>query len=276
MPQYPIPVVMVSSHTDRGQKITLDAMSAGAVDFVAKPKADVSTGLSAMMDELRTKVKIASTAQVSHWKHAQFAPAAGSQGGPKVFTARPSRKVIAIGSSTGGTEALRVVLETFRSEMPGAVCVQHMPPGFTKMFADRLNSICPIAVKEAENGDIIQDGRALIAPGGKQLEIQRCPTGFAVRIFDAPECCGHRPSVEVMMNSVAKVAGRNAVGVMLTGMGADGANGMKAMRDAGARCIAQDEASCVVFGMPKEAFARGGAEKLVPLNNITAQVQVLL
>lgn len=275
MPQYPIPVVMVSSLTERGKQITLDAMAAGAVDFVSKPKSDVSAGLTAMMEELRTKVKIASTANVSHWKHQQYVPATAA-GAAKLQTSRTSSKIIAIGSSTGGTEALKTVLSTFKRDMPGAVCVQHMPAGFTKMFADRLNSICPIVVKEAESGDIIQDGRALIAPGGKQLEVQKIPTGYCVRVFDAAECCGHKPSVEVMMNSVAKVAAKYAVGIMLTGMGADGAGGMKAMRDAGARCIAQDEASCVVFGMPKEAFIRGGAERLVPLSNITATVQGLL
>lgn len=279
MPQYPIPVVMVSGLTERGQKTTLEAMAAGAVDFVAKPKSDPSA-LGAMMDELRTKVKIASTANVSHWKHKQYQPSGGGAamaGNAGVAgVSKASNKVIAIGSSTGGTEALKDVLMTFTRTMPGAVCVQHMPAGFTKMFADRLNTICPIVVKEAETGDMVEDGRALIAPGGKQLEIQRSARGFSVRVFDGPECCGHRPSVEVMMNSVAKWCGKSAIGVMLTGMGADGANGMKAMRDAGARCIAQDEASCVVFGMPKEAFARGGAEKLVPLSRITAYVQTIL
>ena len=146
-----------------------------------------------------------------------------------------------------------------------------MPAGFTKMFADRLNNLAQVVVKEAQDGDPIIDGRVLIAPGGKQqMEVVRHGTGWRVRLFESDLCCGHRPSVEVMMNSVAKNVGRLAIGAMLTGMGADGANGMKAMRTAGARCIAQDEATCVVFGMPKEAYERGGAERLVPLNKIAA------
>ncbi len=282
MPQYPIPTVMVSSLTERGQKTTLEAMAAGAVDFVAKPKSNVA-GLEDMMDELRTKIKIASTANVSHWKHKQFTPGPGGSGiiaggaaGGKTVAQSPSLKMVAIGASTGGTEALREVICMFPRTWPGTVVVQHMPAGFTKMFADRLNSLANVVVKEAEDGDQVIDGRVLIAPGGKQLEVIRGAVGWKVRIFDAPLCCGHRPSVEQMMNSVAKNVGNKAVGAMLTGMGADGANGMKAMRDAGARCIAQDEATCVVFGMPKEAFERGGAERLVPLSKIASTLQSFL
>ena len=267
MPQYPIPVVMVSSLTERGQKTTLEAMAAGAVDFVAKPKGG---DLSSMIDELRTKVKIASTANVSHWKNKQYEPASGVSGilASKAAAQAISKKICAIGASTGGTEALRDVICGFPRTFIGTIVVQHMPAGFTKMFADRLNGIAQVVVKEAADGDMIYDGRVLIAQGGKQLEIVRKGGGWAVRIYDGPLCCGHRPSVEVMMNSVAKNAGNKAIGAMLTGMGADGAGGMKAMRDAGARCIAQDEATCVVFGMPKEAYAKGGAESLVPLPKI--------
>ncbi len=282
MPQYPVPVVMVSSLTERGQKTTLEAMAAGAVDFVAKPKSNVEAGLEAMMDELRTKVKIASTANVSHWKHQQYAPVSSVAGGSAIIAGKiaagqtPSMKIVAIGASTGGTEALREVICGFPRSWPGTVVVQHMPAGFTKMFADRLNGLAQVVVKEAEDGDVVVDGRVLIAPGGKQLEVIRGAIGWKVKVFDAPLCCGHRPSVEQMMKSVAKNVGNKAVGAMLTGMGADGANGMKAMRDAGARCIAQDEATCVVFGMPKEAFERGGAERLVPLSKIAATLQSLL
>ena len=276
MPQYPVPVVMVSSLTERGQKTTLEAMAAGAVDFVAKPKSDMASGLEAMMDELRTKVKIASTANVSHWKHKQYSPTATGPTGAKATIQTPSQKIVAIGASTGGTEALREVICGFPTRWPGTIVVQHMPAGFTKMFADRLNNLAQVVVKEAADGDPIIDGRVLIAPGGKQLEVVRAGVGWKVKIFDAPLCCGHRPSVEQMMNSVAKNVGNKAVGAMLTGMGADGANGMKAMRDAGARCIAQDEATCVVFGMPKEAYERGGAERLVPLSKIAATLQSLL
>ncbi|MDR1924953.1 MAG: chemotaxis response regulator protein-glutamate methylesterase [Planctomycetaceae bacterium] len=275
MPQYPIPVVMVSSLTERGQKTTLEAMAAGAVDFVAKPK---SGNLEQMVDELQTKVKIASTANVSHWKHKQYEPVSSSAGvlNSKVAGQIQSSRICAIGASTGGTEALREVICGFPKNFVGTVVVQHMPAGFTKMFADRLNNLAQVIVKEAEDGDLIYDGRVLIAPGGKQMEVVRKGTGWGVYIFDAPLCCGHRPSVEQMMNSVAKNVGNKAIGAMLTGMGADGANGMKAMRDAGARCIAQDEQTCVVFGMPKEAFNRGGAESLVPLPRIAQTLQGLL
>ncbi|MDR2756753.1 MAG: chemotaxis response regulator protein-glutamate methylesterase [Planctomycetaceae bacterium] len=267
MPQYPIPVVMVSSLTERGQKTTLEAMAAGAVDFVAKPK---DGNLDQMIDELKTKIKIASTANVSHWKHKQYEPTSGGSGtaGIKAAGQVLSTRICAIGASTGGTEALREVICGFPKNFIGTVVVQHMPAGFTKMFADRLNGLAQVIVKEAADGDVIYDGRVLIAQGGKQLEVVRSGMGWCVRCFDAPLCCGHRPSVEQMMFSVAKNVGKKAIGAMLTGMGADGANGMKAMRDAGARCIAQDEATCVVFGMPREAYEKGGAESLVPLPRI--------
>jgi two-component system chemotaxis response regulator CheB len=270
MPQYPIPVVMVSSLTERGQKTTLEAMAAGAVDFGAKPQGG---DLNSMIDELRTKVKIAATVNVSHWKNRKFEPATCAATGQaqKVAGQIPAKKICAIGASTGGTEALREVICAFPKNFIGTVIVQHMPAGFTKMFADRLNGLAQVVVKEAVDGDIIYDGRVLIAPGGKQMEVVRTATGgWGVRCFDAPLCCGHRPSVEEMMLSIAKNVGGKAIGAMLTGMGSDGANGMKAMRDAGARCIAQDEATSVVFGMPKEAYAKGGAESLVPLPKIAA------
>jgi len=271
MPQYPIPVVMVSGLTERGQKTTLEAMAAGAVDFVGKPK---EGDLSSMLDELRTKVKIASTVNVSHWKNRQFESAAmmsssiiaGKVSGQGAL----AKKICAIGASTGGTEALREVICGFPKHFIGTVVVQHMPAGFTKMFADRLNGLAQVVVKEAADGDMICDGRVLIAQGGKQMEVIRAGGGWSVRCFDGPLMCGHRPSVEQMMFSVAKNVGNRAIGAMLTGMGADGANGMKAMSDAGAHCIAQDEATSVVFGMPKEAYAKGGAKSLVPLPKIAA------
>ena len=277
MPQCPIPVVMVSSLTERGQKITMDALDAGAVDFVAKPKANVASGLTGMMRELREKVKMASTANVSHWLNRSCRPTPPpivrqASSGKRVA----SQRLIAIGASTGGTEALKEVLTTFTPDMPGTVVVQHMPAGFTRMFAERLNGLCHVAVKEAANGDLICDGCVYIAAGGHQMEVAKAPQGYTIRIFDGPEMCGHRPSVEVMMQSVAKNVGRNAVGAMLTGMGGDGATGMKAMRDAGARCIAQDEASCVVFGMPHKALESGGAERAVPLRDITRTLKSLL
>jgi two-component system chemotaxis response regulator CheB len=268
MPQYPLPVVMVSALTQHGKQITLEALDAGAVDFVTKPSTDVARGLTDMLLELRTKVKIASTANVSHWKERRDALFSG-----KVLTAPRSLaestdKIIAIGASTGGTEAIREVVTRYPVNTPGIVIVQHMPSGFTKMFADRLNELCAMRVKEAETGDRVMPGRILIAPGEKHMRVVRSGGIYEVECKAGEKVSGHCPSVDVMMHSVAQHVGRNAVGVMLTGMGRDGADGMLAMRAAGARNIAQDEQTCVVFGMPKEAFENGGAERLVPLEKI--------
>jgi len=277
MPQCPIPVVMVSSLTERGQKITMDALAAGAVDFVAKPRANIAMGLTQMMQELREKVKTVSMANVSHWRNHNYNPMNKTVVAANDHKNKnPSKRLIAIGASTGGTEALKDVLETFTPDMPGTLIVQHMPKGFTRMFAERLNGFCGITVKEASEGDLVYDGHAYIAPGGQQMEVNRIPQGYVIRIFDGESVCGHCPSVEVMMQSVAKAAGKNAVGAMLTGMGNDGATGMKAMRNTGAHCIAQDEASCVVFGMPRKALECGGAEKTVPLNEMTRTLKSLL
>jgi len=276
MPQYPIPVVMVSSLTQRGKQITMEALDAGAVDFVAKPTSNVSAGLNAMLMELRSKIKIASTANVSHWKGKRpvTPPRAGKTGSSAL--AESTDKVIAIGASTGGTEAIRRVIEHFPASTPGTVIVQHMPGGFTKMFADRLNQLCAMQVKEAEHGDRIRTGLVLIAPGGRQLEVVRSGGFYEVRLGGEEKVSGHCPSVDVMMHSVAKHVGANAVGAMLTGMGQDGAAGMLAMKQAGARNIAQDEVSSVVFGMPKVAYEKGGAERLVPLDKIAASLLGLL
>ena len=280
MPQHPIPVVMVSALTERGKQITMDALEAGAVDFVTKPNTDVARGLNAMMMELRTKVKIASSASVSHWKHKRYKKYTGSATSsgakPSNALAHSTDKVIAIGASTGGTEAIKEVVMRLPTSTPGVVIVQHMPAGFTKTFSERLNTLCAMEVKEAENGDRIFAGRILVAPGGYQLKVVRSGGIYQVQIKPGEKVCGHAPSVEVMMQSVAQYVGSNAIGVMLTGMGHDGADGMKAMRDAGGRCIAQDEKSCVVFGMPMEAHKRGGAEKLVPLDKIAGEVIHLL
>ena len=276
MPQYPIPVVMVSALTEQGKQITLDALDAGAVDFVTKPRADLSSGLKAMLTELATKVKIASTANVSQWKHKRESGVVASTVSKPKALAESTDKVIAIGASTGGTEAIREVITKFPATAPGVVIVQHMPAGFTKMFAERMNALSQMEVKEAEDGDRIVNGRILIAPGGMQMRVIRAGGQYKVEVKQGPLVNGHCPSVEVMMNAVAEYVGRNAVGVMLTGMGKDGAEGMKRMRDAGARCIAQDEATSVVFGMPKEAFACGGAERLIPLGDIAGAVLQLL
>ena len=276
MPQYPIPVVMVSSLTQRGKQITIDALEAGAVDFVAKPSSNVAQGLASMIMELRAKVKIASTANVSHWKGYRPAPTPSVASSANRALAESTDKVVAIGASTGGTEAIKKVICQFPASMPGVVVVQHMPPGFTKMFAERLNQLCAMEVKEADHGDRIMPGRVLIAPGAKQLRVIRSGGLYQVTCQPGEKVSGHCPSVDVMMDSVAQNVGANAVGVMLTGMGSDGSKGMLSMRKAGARNIAQDEASSVVFGMPKVAFELGGAERLVSLNDIAGSVISLL
>jgi len=271
MPQYPLPVIMVSALTQKGKRITIEALEAGAVDVVPKPSTNVAHNLTEMMMELRTKVKIASTANVAHWKNRR----PGEK--PHIIQetkslAESTDKVIAIGASTGGTEAIRRVIECFPAMTPGVVIVQHMPAGFTKAFAERLNTLCLMEVKEAETGDRIMPGKILIAPGDYHLRVKRSGGYYYADCQAGDKVNGHCPSVDVMMQSVAEHAGSNAVGVMLTGMGSDGAEGMCAMRKARARTLAQDEKSCVVFGMPKMAYDRGGAESLVPLDSIAQTV----
>lgn len=271
MPQYPLPVVMVSALTEKGKQVTFDALEAGAVDFVTKPKSDMVRGLNVMLMELRTKIKIASTANVSHWKHKREdlrSRAVVERGA----LAESTDKVIAIGASTGGTEAIREVITRFPLSIPGVVIVQHMPAGFTQMFSERMNSLCRVEVKEAEDKDRIMPGRVLIAPGDNHMEVVRSGGIYQVKVTPGEPVNGHCPSVEVLMNSVARYVGNNAVGVMLTGMGHDGADAIGAMRKAGARTLAQDEATSVVFGMPNEAFKRGGAERLVPIDEIAESV----
>ena len=274
MPQYPLPVLMVSALTQRGKKITMEALEAGAIDFVTKPSADVARGLNDMLEELRAKVKMVAGANVSGHKKERNVAAKGSKLSAHAL-AESTDKVVAIGASTGGTEAIRNVITLFPADMPGVIIVQHMPAGFTRMFAERLNEQCAMSVKEAENGDRIMAGRVLIAPGDFQMTVRRSGGTYLVDIKEGEKVCGHRPSVEVMMQSVAKHVGANAIGVMLTGMGHDGADGMVAMRKAGSKTFAQDEATSVVYGMPKEAFERGGAERLVPIHNMASAVMNL-
>jgi len=272
MPQHPLPVLMVSALTQRGKQITFEALEAGAVDFVTKPSTDVARGLNIMLQELREKVKAVAKVDVSHWKRDKGNAEPVARLKSSRALAESTDKVIAIGASTGGTEAIRKVITRFPADTPGVVIVQHMPSGFTKMFADRLNTECAMEVMEASNGDRVLSGRILVAPGDYHMEIKRSGGIYQIKLNQKDKVCGHRPSVEVMMNSVAKEVGANAIGVMLTGMGHDGADAMKNMRDAGARTMAQNEESCIVFGMPKEAYLRGGAERLVPLTNIAEEV----
>lgn len=270
MAQYPLPVIMVSALTERGKKITLEALEAGAVDFVTKPKADVARGLDEMMIELRTKVKLAASANVSHFKVARR-EAIKTLSAPKAL-AETTDKIIVIGASAGGTEAIKEVITRLPSVSPGVVIVQHMPEGFTKLFAERLNNLSQMFVKEAADGDRVMPGVVLVAPGSYQMSVVRSGGFYRVKCEKGEKVCGHCPSVEILMRSAAACAGANAVGVMLTGMGSDGAGGMKAMRDAGARTIAQSEESCVVFGMPKSAINAGGVEFVVSLNDIAGKV----
>ncbi len=270
MAQYPIPVVMVSALTERGKRITLEALEAGAVDFVTKPKADIARGLKEMMIELRTKVKLAASANVSHFK-AGRSEALKALSAPKAL-AETTDKIIVIGASAGGTEAIKDVVSRFPSVTPGVVIVQHMPEGFTRLFAERLNSLCQMYVKEAVDGDRVMPGVILVARGSYHMRVVRSGGVYRVKCEKGEKVCGHCPSVEVLMKSAAECAGTNAVGVMLTGMGHDGAAGMKAMRDAGARTIAQNEESCVVFGMPKAAINTGGVEFVLHINDIPGKI----
>ncbi len=271
MPQYPLPVVMVSALTGKGARITLDALEAGAIDYVTKPKSDVASGLSDMLMELCVKIKIASTANVSHWKHKRhdLYDVSVPETGRLIQT---TDKVIAMGASTGGTEAIRQILSGFPVTTPGVVVVQHMPEKFTATFAERLNTLCHMEVKEAEDGDRVIAGKVLIAPGNQHMEVYRSGGIYQVRLNSGEQVCGHRPSVDVLMNSVAECVGENSVGVMLTGMGEDGAAALLAMRKKGARTFAQDEKTCIVYGMPKKAYEKGGVEMLVPLQHIAEKV----
>ncbi len=275
MPQYPLPVVMVSSLTESGSRITLDALASGAVDFVCKPSSDIKSGLMGMINELHDKIKIASKVDVTGYKNRGF-KTSGSHVEKISALSRTTDKLIAIGASTGGTEALRKIITAMPITAPGIVVVQHMPERFTKMFADRLNELAAVRVSEAVSGDRIKNGHVLIARGGQHLQVLRSGGEYKVVCRDGAKVCGHRPSVDVLFRSVARSAGSNAIGVMLTGMGNDGADAMVKMREAGARTMAQDKNTSVVFGMPKEAYERGGAEKLVPLEMIPHQIKNLL
>lgn len=267
MPQYPLPVVMISSLNDK----VFDALEAGAVDFVNKPSNLDRTSLSNFLkQELVTKVKIASTAKVGSMKHAE-----NFNAGSSVDPASKDR-IVAIGASTGGTEAIYEVVRQFRRDIPGVVIVQHMPPGFTKMYADRLNNQCQVAVKEAVTGDRVMPGQVLIAPGDKQMRLVKVGDSYQVECRGTDRVNGHCPSVEVLFNSVAKVAGKKAIGVILTGMGGDGAKGLLAMRQAGSPTIGQDEASCVVYGMPKVAYDIGAVQYQLSLTSIAGKVYSLL
>jgi len=258
----PVPVVMVSSLTQSGAKTTLDALDAGAVDFVAKPHSNIYDVKDEMRKELLEKVKSAAKAKVF-----QRVMRTKEQANTTSL-AETTNKIVAIGASTGGTEALKDLLMALPRNAPGTIVVQHMPANFTGPFAERLNGICAMEVREAKNGDSIVPGVVLIAPGDYHMVVRRSGAFYYVEIGSGDKVSGHRPSADVLLNSVSKIAGANAIGVILTGMGGDGARGLLAMRNAGAHTIGQDEASCVVYGMPKVAFELGAVEKQLPLSKI--------
>lgn len=268
----PMPVLMISTLTERGAEVTMRALELGAVDFVAKPRIGVADGLSDLSNQIVEKVRIASAA---HIKRAVAAPTASSAGAPiparstAAFLGRVStEKLVCIGASTGGTEAIKEVLMRMPADSPGIVITQHMPPGFTSSFAARLNSLCQITVQEAVNGERILPGHAYIAPGGKQFRVGRSGANYVAVVEDGELVNRHKPSVEVLFKSAASVVGRNAFGIMLTGMGNDGAKAMREMKDAGSYNYVQDEASCIVFGMPREAILHGAADEILPLTAI--------
>jgi len=341
----PMPVVMVSSLTERGGEITLRALELGAVDFVSKPRLGIRGGMLEYAETIADKIRAAARARIRPAGRAVTSPSAGgAQAGPAhstsalstsvqssqalsnpaqsslsqsnsaqfnpysssladrsidvsvshdtvgqdtvtqdtvsppataVASRRPllsSEKLIAVGASTGGTEAIRAVLQSLPADAPAILVTQHMPPGFTRSFAERLNGLCRIAVKEAAHGERILPGHAYIAPGDAHLTLSRSGANYVVTLDQRPPVNRHRPSVDVLFDSVARVAGRNAVGVILTGMGRDGARGLLQMREAGAHTIAQDEQSCVVYGMPREAVELGAAESVLPLSRISGHL----
>ena len=274
----PMPVVMISTLTDRGAEVTMRALELGAIDFVAKPRIGVASGLNDLAQQIVEKIRIAAKARV---RRAPAPPsAAASPGGAPAPVAPPSssvllgrvstEKLIFIGASTGGTEAIRHILVDLPADCPAIAITQHMPPGFTASFAARLNSQCRIVVKEATDGERILPGHAYVAPGGKQFSVGRSGANYVAVVEEAEPVNRHRPSVEVLFHSAAQVVGRNAYGIMLTGMGGDGAKAMREMKDAGSYNYVQDEASCIVFGMPREAIAHGAAHEVLPLDQIAA------
>ncbi len=266
MPQHPLPVVVVSSVS----RAVFDAMNAGAVDFVAKPEMQTPKSVEVFLYELIVKIKIASTSNVSNLKHMV------NYGNIMNQKCSNTSKIIAIGASTGGTEAIFNILKEFPKNAPGIIIVQHIPSVFSQMFAERLNSSTHLAVKEASSGDYLESGKVIIAPGNKHIKIRKIADRYKVDCFLGDKVNGHCPSVDVLFESVAKEAGINAIGVILTGMGYDGAKGLLAMRRRGARTIGQDESSSVVYGMPKVAYDIGGVEKQVSLNRIPEAILSML
>jgi len=280
MAQRPTPVVICSTLTEKGAETTIQALAAGAVSIVTKPKAGLKDFLEDDANDIINVIKIAAKANLK--RIVQMEPVAKIQ--PKLTAdavlaapstramAQTTESIVAIGTSTGGTQALEAVLTSLPRVSPGMVIVQHMPENFTAAFAKRLNDLCEIEVKEAAHGDRVIPGRALIAPGGKHMLLKRSGAQYHVDVIDGPLVSRHRPSVNVLFRSVAQQAGKNALGIIMTGMGDDGAQGLKEMLDAGAQTLGQDERSCVVYGMPREAHKLGATQKEVPLSKIPFEI----
>ncbi len=275
----PMPVLMISTLTERGAEVTMKALELGAIDFVAKPRIGLAEGIKELSDQIVEKIRIAASAQVKRAvapvaPTAASAPVIGKAAAPvapvaaKLLGRVSTEKLVCIGSSTGGTEAVKEILMRMPADAPGILVTQHMPPGFTTSFAARLNGLCQITVKEAADRERILPGHAYIAPGGKHLRIDRSGANYVALVEDSEPVNRHKPSVEVLFHSCAQVVGPNAFGVMLTGMGNDGAKAMREMKDAGSYNYVQNEATCVVFGMPREAIAHGAADEVLPLLEI--------
>jgi two-component system chemotaxis response regulator CheB len=262
----PMPVLMVSTLTERGAQETLRALALGAVDFVAKPRLGLADGLNSLAGQIVEKIRVAAAAHVKRTApsplHAPVMALPGPLGRVR------AGQLICIGASTGGTEAIREILMHLPADTPGVVVTLHMPAGFTASFAARLDGVCQMTVKEAVDGEVILPGHAYIAPGGQQFQVGRVGANYVAQVADGAPVNLHKPSVAVLFDSVARVVQKNAIGVMLTGMGSDGAQAMRTMRDAGSYNLVQDAASCVVFGMPREAIARGAADAVLPLHQI--------
>ncbi|WP_199619943.1 protein-glutamate methylesterase/protein-glutamine glutaminase [Paenibacillus alkalitolerans] len=269
LPQYPVPVIVMSSTAEH----VFEALECGAVDFIAKPNARNGVDVPTFMRELQSKIRVAARARISPHSAPQ------SQHGHSKEQPQPAQthiQVIAIGASTGGTEAILSVIKQLPPQSPGIVVVQHMPPGFTKSYADRLNKITAFEVKEAVTGDAVVQGKVLVAPGNMQMKVVKSGAKFHVECFEGPKVSGHCPSVDVLFDSVAQCGGSRSIGVLLTGMGSDGAHGLLNMRKRGARTIGQDESSSVVYGMPKVAYEIGAVEKQLTLQQIPSAVKHLI
>jgi len=267
----PMPVVMISTLTAKGSESTLRALELGAVEYVSKPKLDISRGIQEYAEDIADKIRAAAASRPR--QRMPDSPAAARRVvSPLANHGVSTEKLIIVGASTGGTEAIKEFLLDMPSDCPGILITQHMPEVFTKSFAARLDSLCRISVKEAEDGERVLPGHAYIAPGNWHLLLKRSGANYVTQLSDGPPVNRHRPSVDVLFRSAAEHGGRNALGVILTGMGKDGALGMLAMKEAGAYNIAQDEASCVVFGMPREAIAAGATDEIVPIRDMTQAV----